>query len=85
MITNKTQLIIEFYEAPPSALFNEKTIALIRCVSVSTLQNDRWRGGGIPYRKCGARVLYKKEDVMRWIESHELVKSTSEYDERENK
>ncbi|MFZ2315827.1 MAG: DNA-binding protein [Gammaproteobacteria bacterium] len=71
--------ISEFWAADPQALFGESYIAPVMGVQVSTLQNDRWQGKGILYRKISGRVLYRKSDVISYIEGHELVASTSQY------
>ncbi len=71
--------ISEFWIAPVEAFFGQETIAPVTNKSIKTLESDRWRGTGIPYRKVGGRVLYQKQDVIRWLESHALVVSTSEY------
>lgn len=67
-----------FWESPPEAFFGQETVAFIRNVSVATMENNRWREVGIPYRKCSGRVLYRKSDVVAWIESHELVTENTE-------
>lgn len=76
------ELVTVFWSAPNEALFGQETIALITNRSPKTLECDRWRGQGVKYRKCSGRVLYRKADVIAWIESYELVNSTSEYEVR---
>ena len=76
---NTAELIKLFWEAPKEAYFAQKTIAAVISRTTKTLECDRWRGKGIPYRKCGGRVLYCKSDVIAWLESHKVVTSTSEY------
>ena len=73
-----TELIALFWDSPLAALFGQETIAAVTHRSTKTMECDRWRGKGIPYRKCLGRVLYQKSDVISWIESHQLVTSTSE-------
>lgn len=73
------ELIKVFWAAPIEAFFGQEVIAPVSNKSIKTLESDRWRGLGIPYRKIGGRVLYQKQDVVRWLESHALVTSTSEY------
>jgi hypothetical protein len=68
-----------FWEAPADAYFSQEIIAPVIGHKPKTLECDRWRGRGIPYRKCGGRVLYCKADVIAWLEGHDLVASTSEY------
>lgn len=73
------ELVSAFWAAPNEALFGQETIAPVLNKSIKTLEADRWRGKGIPFRKCNGRVTYRKADVLHWIESYELVTSTSQY------
>lgn len=77
--TTRSDFLKEFWDAPLTAFFNQKTIAHIRNVSEKTLESDRWRGTGIPFRKINGRVLYQKSDVVAFLEGHNLVTSTSQY------
>jgi len=79
-----SELVQQFWCAPAEALFGQETIAPVVNCKIKTLECDRWRGRGIPYRKCAGRVLYRKSDVVAWIEAHALVSSTSEYKQEEN-
>lgn len=72
------ELIQNFWGAPDDALFGQETIAPVTNRNIKTLECDRWKNNGIPYRKCGGRVLYRKADVITWINSHQLVTSTSD-------
>jgi hypothetical protein len=72
------QHIQEFWGAPMSAFFGQITIAIVCDCSTATLESNRWRGIGIPYRKISGRVLYRKCDVVQWLEKHALIQSTSE-------
>lgn len=80
---SNSELVQIFWSAPLEAFFGQETIAPVTNKRVKTLECDRWRGVGIPYRKIGGRVLYQKRDVIDWLESHELVTSTSEYKKEE--
>ena len=51
--------------------------------AVSTLQNWRVAGGGIPYLKFKTRVRYRKEDIDAWLEKAPVLTSTSEGNVRE--
>lgn len=62
-----------FWAAPMEAFFGQDAISPVTNKSIKTLECDRWKGIGIPYRKAGHCVLYKKQDVVNWLESHELV------------
>ncbi|NCT56937.1 MAG: DNA-binding protein [Legionella sp.] len=75
----EAELIQFFWDASVEAFFGQETIAPVTNKSIKTLESDRWRGRGIPYRKVSGRVLYQKRDVINWLESHALVTSTSEY------
>lgn len=77
-------LIKFFWNAPIEALFGQEIIAPVIQKTTKSLESDRWRGQGIPYRKCGGRVLYRKSDVIEWIENHQLVTSTSAYNQEVN-
>ena len=46
-------------------------------LSASWLTKLRLTGNGPVYRKVGKRVLYRRDELERWIESHSR-KSTSE-------
>jgi hypothetical protein len=45
-------------------------------VSVKKLENDRWRGGGVPFVRIGAAVRYRLSDILAFEESS-LFCSTS--------
>jgi len=76
------ELISIFWQCPPDAFFNQETISLIINKSVKTLESDRWRRSGIPYRKVGAHVCYQKKDVIDYIMSHDLILPETKGDEQ---
>ena len=81
MTTNKTsrlQLINEFESAPNSTLFNQNTIAAILNCSTQLLERNRWAGEGVPYIKMGRKVLYKKSDVLDFLQQLKTYRSTSD-------
>ena len=39
-------------------------------LSEKWLANMRWRKKGIPYKRVGNKILYKREDVEDFIEKH---------------
>lgn len=67
----------EFYSLPPEALIDRETVAAVRYVSRQTIELEAIRGGGIPYRVIGRRSLYRKADVMSFMESGELLTNTA--------
>lgn len=81
---SNSEHVQNFWYAPMEAFFRQDQISAVINKSVKTLEADRWRGIGIPYRKVGGRVLYQKQDVVNWLESHKLVNSTSEYSKESN-
>ena len=46
--------------------------------AVSTLQNKRVVGGGIPFVKRGNMIRYRLIDVDAWLVDLQTIKSTSE-------
>lgn len=74
-----SELIQFFWNSSMSAFFSDEVIAPVAGCSRKTLQCDRWKKSGIPFRKVAGRVLYQKKDVVSYLESHALVTSTSEY------
>ena len=46
--------------------------------SRSTLQKDRWRGGGIPFIRLGRLVRYRPADVAAWLAALPTLTSTSD-------
>lgn len=68
----------EFEKAPLNARFGERAIAAVRDCSPGLLQQERIFGGGPQYQKVKGRVLYKKSDVLDWLNQYEFVSSTSQ-------
>jgi hypothetical protein len=60
--------IVAFWASPPEALFPSPVIAQVRHVSNSLLERERWLGTGPKYRKIRGRVLYRKGDVLAWMD-----------------
>ena len=51
------ELVSIFWASPNEAFFGQETIAPVINKSIKTLEADRWRGNGIPFRKCSGRIL----------------------------
>lgn len=47
----------------------DETAELMR-VNRRTLDNHRWRGTGPPYRRHGGRIVYHRDEVLKWSEQH---------------
>lgn len=60
--------ILVFWSAPDEALFAPEAVAKVRNVSTSLLDRERWLGTGPQYRKVRGRVLYRKADVLAWMD-----------------
>lgn len=75
---NRLQLINEFESAPDSMLFNQNTLAAILDCSTQLLERNRWAGVGVPYIKIGGKVLYRKSDVLAFLQQQKIYQSTSE-------
>jgi hypothetical protein len=73
------ELVRAFWLAPVEAYFDQLTVAPVTGSTPKTLECDRWKKSGIPFRKVGGKVLYQKRHVIDWLEGHELVTSTSQY------
>jgi hypothetical protein len=76
----------EFAEARPDELLPRAVTAAGIGYSLSWLELAATKGGGPPYFKRGRRVLYKKADVLVWMEENsQRVRSTSEYPPKPSK
>lgn len=76
--TSRLQLLAEFDTAPAWALFGQEMVAAIRNCSIALCERDRWEGKGIPFIKDGHRVLYRKSDILTWLDNQQLFQSTAE-------
>jgi hypothetical protein len=59
----------KFWDAPDDALFNRPEISEVRRCSVAKMDYEAWRGTGIPVIKDSGRALYRKADVLRYLQS----------------
>ena len=73
----RLEFLEEFEAAPNSTLFNQNTLSAIRDCSTALVEQERWAGTGIPYRKLGRHVRYCKQDILDWLELHQPISSTS--------
>lgn len=62
------QLRQEFWQAQPGAYVDRKTAAAARYVTPETLESEAIKGGGPPYIRVGRRALYRKGDLLAWME-----------------
>jgi len=68
MSADPSVLRAEFYSLPPEALIDRATAAAVRYVSQSLMESQAIRGGGPPYTRIGRRALYRKSDLLAWME-----------------
>jgi hypothetical protein len=73
-------------ENPDAILTRTQTGAALRAagfpVADKSLATRASRGGGPPYRRFGARVLYRWGDALAWAQARlsDPIRSTSELD-----
>ncbi len=72
--------IPDFWKSPPDALFTRSMVAAALGKSVSWLEREALAGNGPAFCKLGRRALYRKADVLEFIEktASRRVHSTSE-------
>lgn len=75
---SRLDLLNEFDSAPESALFNQQTIAAVLSCSTQLLERNRWAGTSVPYLKIGRKVLYRKSDVLGFLQQQKVYRSTSD-------
>ncbi|QDP73061.1 helix-turn-helix domain-containing protein [Legionella israelensis] len=75
---SRLNLLNEFESAPKSALFNQQTITAVLSCSTQLLERNHWAGGGVPYLKIGRKVLYRKSDVLDFLQQQKVYHSTSD-------
>ena len=59
----------EFYALPPDAYVDRPTAAAVRYVGLPTIEAEAIKGGGPPYIRVGRRALYKKSELLAWMDS----------------
>jgi len=52
---------------PDKLLLNKEELARVRNISQSTLNREKQRGTGVPYKKEGGRILYPVREVAKWL------------------
>lgn len=53
-------------------LLTAKELAEILGVSQETLAQNRYLGQGVPYIKVGARIRYRLDDVIAYLEANRI-------------
>jgi hypothetical protein len=63
-----TELRAELDAAPDWALFSEDYVVAARGVSVFTVRQERQGGRGVPFVRQGRRILYRKGDIIAFLQ-----------------
>jgi hypothetical protein len=76
-----SDIINNFWSAPNQALFKQAALVQVLGYSPEWFERQRWQGTGIPYIKLSHRcVVYRKADVLAWLEQYQPVKSSSQWE-----
>ena len=51
---------------------NDRQVAEITGLALSTLRNERFHNRGIRYAKVGRRVMYDERDVLKYMEDRKV-------------
>ncbi|AMV13833.1 helix-turn-helix domain-containing protein [Legionella pneumophila serogroup 1] len=78
---SRLHLLNEFESAPNSALFNQNTIAAVLNCSTQLLERNRWAGTGVPYIKMGRKVLYRKSEVLDFLQRQITYRATCDQEQ----
>lgn len=78
---SRLHLLNEFESAPNSTLFNQNTIAAVLNCSVQLLERNRWAGTGVPYIKMGRKVLYRKSEVLDFLQRQITYRATCDQEQ----
>ncbi|WP_252582387.1 helix-turn-helix transcriptional regulator [Legionella lytica] len=78
---SRLHLLNEFESAPNSALFNQNTVAAVLSCSTQLLERNRWSGIGVPYIKMGRKVLYRKSEVLDFLQRQITYCTSSDQDQ----
>jgi len=66
-----------FWESPMDALFDRTTLVVVTGYCMAWFERQAWAKKGIPYLKGKRRCLYRKSDVLEWIEKNFEKKNVS--------
>lgn len=74
------ETIAIFWNAPPTALFDQNIISIVISRSPASLERARWAGfGGPPFKRIGNRsIRYEKQAVLDWINQLPTLSSTTQ-------
>ncbi len=61
----------------PEQRMSEIAVSDLTTLSINTLQQMRCENTGPKYRKLGRKVIYRRADVLDWLEVYEASKAVS--------
>lgn len=74
-----SEMRAEFWAAGPDVELPREVTAAGLGLSVASIEKKAIEGGGPPYRKFGRRCLYRKGDVIQWLDANsQRVQNTSQ-------
>ena len=56
------------FKVDREAWYSAQETAMLRLVSLKTLEAERGLGGGIPFSRIGKRVFYRGADIEEYLE-----------------
>jgi len=62
------------WKMPDGEWWNDKQVAKVIGIAVTTLRNWRSVGKGPTYQKIGGRVLYPRADVLKFMDSFPKIR-----------
>jgi predicted DNA-binding transcriptional regulator AlpA len=76
---SRLDLLNEFYGAHLETLFPQSTLCAITGYSSAWAERKRWEGNGVPFRKLGRAIRYRKSDILCYLESCKPLRSTTDF------
>ena len=74
---NVIELQKQFIAADNEALLQTDIVSAYTGLSISWFNNRAYQGGGIPFTKLLTKRLYKKADVLAWLEENSSSQKTT--------
>ncbi|MCK0511943.1 hypothetical protein [Aromatoleum buckelii] len=66
-LSREAEAQLVFWAAPDESIHPAATVAAVTELAANTLQNFRVSGEGPDYLKRGAKIYYRKADVLSWM------------------
>jgi predicted DNA-binding transcriptional regulator AlpA len=78
LLSQENQQVLLFTLAGDESDHPPERVAAYLGGSIGTLSNWRNFGTGPKFRKVGGKVMYRKADVIAWVDSNPAVQSLTE-------